>query len=101
MIRRPPRSTLFPYTTLFRSPSWSGSAAVAARIVPANRAALVERDRRSTAAHPTRDWGLPAGHARRALIREQHMARAGAGIERPRAGDNALKADGTLKAKAS
>src|SRR2546430_9869641 len=28
MIRRPPRSTLFPYTTLFRSPSdpgWCGS----------------------------------------------------------------------------
>src|SRR5690242_21010518 len=26
MIRRPPRSTLFPYTTLFRSPpGWSGS----------------------------------------------------------------------------
>src|SRR5256885_4837259 len=25
MIRRPPRSTLFPYTTLFRSPWWSGS----------------------------------------------------------------------------
>src|SRR3712207_7093592 len=25
MIRRPPRSTLFPYTTLFRSPAyWSG-----------------------------------------------------------------------------
>src|SRR2546427_5911342 len=23
MIRRPPRSTLFPYTTLFRSPNWS------------------------------------------------------------------------------
>src|SRR5689334_24810280 len=23
MIRRPPRSTLFPYTTLFRSPHWS------------------------------------------------------------------------------
>src|SRR5438034_8208153 len=23
MIRRPPRSTLFPYTTLFRSPFWS------------------------------------------------------------------------------
>src|SRR3989442_8426615 len=22
MIRRPPRSTLFPYTTLFRSPDW-------------------------------------------------------------------------------
>src|SRR5947208_11569349 len=26
MIRRPPRSTLFPYTTLFRSPGYSGSA---------------------------------------------------------------------------
>src|SRR3712207_8053869 len=25
MIRRPPRSTLFPYTTLFRSPSWRTS----------------------------------------------------------------------------
>src|SRR2546430_12411808 len=24
MIRRPPRSTLFPYTTLFRSPPFSG-----------------------------------------------------------------------------
>src|SRR3712207_8883262 len=24
MIRRPPRSTLFPYTTLFRSCDWSG-----------------------------------------------------------------------------
>src|SRR2546421_8839202 len=29
MIRRPPRSTLFPYTTLFRSPApfWKGQAA--------------------------------------------------------------------------
>src|SRR2546426_6248983 len=26
MIRRPPRSTLFPYTTLFRSPSARGTA---------------------------------------------------------------------------
>src|SRR2546427_8859952 len=25
MIRRPPRSTLFPYTTLFRSPAGSGA----------------------------------------------------------------------------
>src|SRR5438552_12174467 len=30
MIRRPPRSTLFPYTTLFRSTSCSGSAAARA-----------------------------------------------------------------------
>src|SRR5258708_15098387 len=27
MIRRPPRSTLFPYTTLFRSPAFAGSQA--------------------------------------------------------------------------
>src|SRR5256885_11647608 len=42
MIRRPPRSTLFPYTTLFRSP----------RPPPAGR-----RDRRE---------GRPAPHSRRA-----------------------------------
>src|SRR5258708_31956405 len=28
MIRRPPRSTLFPYTTLFRSPNLASSAAL-------------------------------------------------------------------------
>src|SRR5687768_17953455 len=30
MIRRPPRSTLFPYTTLFRSASWRCSATTCA-----------------------------------------------------------------------
>src|SRR3712207_8074338 len=41
MIRRPPRSTLFPYTTLFRSDSWSvwtvkegSSATILARATP-------------------------------------------------------------------
>src|SRR3712207_8533255 len=36
MIRRPPRSTLFPYTTLFRSPPTAGITARAGRrsIVP-------------------------------------------------------------------
>ena len=29
MIRRPPRSTLFPYTTLFRSGKWIDGAALA------------------------------------------------------------------------
>src|SRR6266511_5778958 len=37
MIRRPPRSTLFPYTTLFRSPA-----------VPRVPAAVTRRDRRAT-----------------------------------------------------
>src|SRR3712207_8966399 len=31
MIRRPPRSTLFPYTTLFRSALWSDSPGVTMR----------------------------------------------------------------------
>src|SRR5256885_10674576 len=31
MIRRPPRSTLFPYTTLFRSPQWSSRAHFSAK----------------------------------------------------------------------
>src|SRR2546426_7306046 len=52
MIRRPPRSTLFPYTTLFRSQTQAGGA-----------------DRRGRHAHlaragravPRRDEGFPAG----------------------------------------
>src|SRR2546427_4750572 len=34
MIRRPPRSTLFPYTTLFRSPAHSTSSARSSRTRP-------------------------------------------------------------------
>src|SRR5689334_24324439 len=34
MIRRPPRSTLFPYTTLFRSPSSTAAKAFGAAFVP-------------------------------------------------------------------
>src|SRR5205807_9740074 len=37
MIRRPPRSTLFPYTTLFRSRPQSGHAARPRRGPPASR----------------------------------------------------------------
>src|SRR2546429_5650375 len=40
MIRRPPRSPLFPYTTLFRSVSGSKIAAVE-KDIPANQAAKV------------------------------------------------------------
>src|SRR3712207_7813699 len=32
MIRRPPRSTLFPYTTLFRSPTAASFAAISAAV---------------------------------------------------------------------
>src|SRR2546426_7852622 len=34
MIRRPPRSTLFPYTTLFRSPAWAGCGTASGRERP-------------------------------------------------------------------
>src|SRR3712207_6975802 len=34
MIRRPPRSTLFPYTTLFRSVAWSGASRRCRRSAP-------------------------------------------------------------------
>src|SRR5258707_1763965 len=50
MIRRPPRSTLFPYTTLFRSKSetaeetWTGTYLVGAD----GPHSLVRRDRKST-----------------------------------------------------
>src|SRR3712207_7675170 len=62
MIRRPPRSTLFPYTTLFRSPTRrvragiaAGAVAVVALVLAAGGAAALERqydrfveDRKST-----------------------------------------------------
>src|SRR5712675_2250044 len=55
MIRRPPRSTLFPYTTLFRSPTAPASIPDArtpcpsrgSRCCPSDRAAIA-RDRKST-----------------------------------------------------
>src|SRR2546422_6946623 len=54
MIRRPPRSTLFPYTTLFRSedPVLRGrGAGTGARARPARRARM---DRQEHDAHPPR-----------------------------------------------
>src|SRR3989449_6386587 len=57
MIRRPPRSTLFPYTTLFRSVSDAdrrdrpgvGASAVARRAEPAARRGALGRDRGAVA----------------------------------------------------
>src|SRR5258708_27125944 len=47
MIRRPPRSTLFPYTTLFRSP---GTEQWIPRRIPVQRVAFVEREAERIAA---------------------------------------------------
>src|SRR3712207_7554814 len=74
MIRRPPRSTLFPYTTLFRSDAGSARA----RDVLGNGVADVERfvgsaarelergreDRRVGLAHPGAGGGHDAVHGR-------------------------------------
>src|SRR5260221_5801000 len=55
MIRRPPRSTLFPYTTLFRSPLLINARCCAASVSSGDMAATMERstlicvrDRKST-----------------------------------------------------
>src|SRR5258705_6384891 len=53
MIRRPPRSTLFPYTTLFRSDrstSWDGCSRNGSLKFSASRSSsrISERDRKST-----------------------------------------------------
>src|SRR5258708_19896534 len=59
MIRRPPRSTLFPYTTLFRSPRRHADSPTRAdlvgtidvtprRLTPAERLARPAKDRKST-----------------------------------------------------
>src|SRR3712207_8872686 len=47
MIRRPPRSTLFPYTTLFRSPA-------DLRVRPGRHALLADRDRLPDGRSPQR-----------------------------------------------
>src|SRR2546430_11348288 len=55
MIRRPPRSTLFPYTTLFRSWRWApgrGRAPLRATPAPPKQFSTHEKDRRPS-------WGRP------------------------------------------
>src|SRR3712207_8139765 len=59
MIRRPPRSTLFPYTTLFRSGSGNGDAR------PGRRAAGARDPRRRRGA-PRPALALPGGLGRTA-----------------------------------
>src|SRR2546430_5748102 len=48
MIRRPPRSTLFPYTTLFRSRQLASHCVFVGRQGAVVRLALDARDRKST-----------------------------------------------------
>src|SRR4051794_41415485 len=63
MIRRPPRSTLFPYTTLFRSPQAAGRGG-RSRTAARHRAATDDRargDRKSTrlnSSHPSISYAV-------------------------------------------
>src|SRR3712207_8251844 len=54
MIRRPPRSTLFPYTTLFRSAPRGGDAVHGAPRRLAGAPGEVRRERRRGGGHPHR-----------------------------------------------
>src|SRR3712207_8879514 len=68
MIRRPPRSTLFPYTTLFRSASVSGEAAPT--LVTRNSAARVGTDARAIVLLPRSSRALSVAPAIRARSEE-------------------------------
>src|SRR2546430_13300226 len=75
MIRRPPRSTLFPYTTLFRSQARPPQRRVLARLVSVRDAdadPAVHRDERDGSADQGPRREVPAG--RRAHRSEEHTS---------------------------
>src|SRR5256885_10996865 len=74
MIRRPPRSTLFPYTTLFRSPHRParGGPALVAPLAHAARMAAVRR--RAAAAVRAVCAGPDPVHARHPRRSEEHTS---------------------------
>src|SRR5258708_19501211 len=55
MIRRPPRSTLFPYTTLFRSRCWLMQARTGLESVAADSFTLGGAESAATLSSPVRD----------------------------------------------
>src|SRR6266536_459825 len=67
MIRRPPRSTLFPYTTLFRSGSQQGRGGRVPRAPPARARC---RDRKSTRLNSSHEW---ISYAVFCLKKKQHV----------------------------
>src|SRR2546430_3242402 len=62
MIRRPPRSTLFPYTTLFRSQSEADLGAADAQGAPCGRFAYGRAARRDAAGGAPRPRARAARH---------------------------------------
>src|SRR2546430_13784518 len=92
MIRRPPRSTLFPYTTLFRSPgAWARSLArvlddaeFAARIARHGRELVRREFTLERSAERTEAGYREAGERRRSLGGDRTRARWGAPPSQPR-----------------
>src|SRR5215213_10681017 len=77
MIRRPPRSTLFPYTTLFRSEphgDTGAAAGVLGRVLQALQAAEIDRrlDRLGLPRHPVGDRHADRRAPRHSLQRLAH-----------------------------
>src|SRR5256885_13149509 len=77
MIRRPPRSTLFPYTTLFRSPATSsrphlGTAPAATDSAPASRRSRATPDPASR--HPRPPAAAPTVRPVTASRSEEHTS---------------------------
>src|SRR3712207_6979198 len=70
MIRRPPRSTLFPYTTLFRS----DQRALVQRAAPARRLDARGRRRRAGRGAERPRRGVPALLQRALLRSEEHTS---------------------------
>src|SRR3989475_13208022 len=86
MIRRPPRSTLFPYTTLFRSSSneaWNGRSARRTESAGVRRAATRELGRGLDSMQDFRRLGGRAGGLRsgRTVMQDHSPAVAGAEID--------------------
>src|SRR3712207_8750487 len=76
MIRRPPRSTLFPYTTLFRSRARrpdAGHLGIAVRPVLLAPGRLADHEGRGRAAQPVR-WARGARHPGAGGRSEEHTS---------------------------
>src|SRR4051812_49680757 len=72
MIRPPPRSTLFPYTTLFRSQHWSGQGGADRRKL---QAVLFERPCRRRSSRPRTARSTRRGRDRKSTrLNSSHMS---------------------------
>src|SRR3712207_9196218 len=89
MIRQPPRSTLFPYTTLFRSPEVDASAA-APTLLPAGGVIRAARPGH----HDPGCVGVVGAVAIAVAPGWRHRARGGPGAGAPGGGDRAHAAGG-------